>query len=107
MKITFEQVLSRQEWIHRELLSSLDGDTISEAQEKGVYEVKLLINGKELEPKFFNDLMNRLELYIKEEAREMIEEKLFKVEQKGIRLEEIVKLATEKIRDEFNIDSEN
>ena len=104
MKITFEQALSRQEWIHEELLSSLDGDTISKAQEKGAYEVKLLVNGNELEPKFFNDLMNRLELYIKKEAKEMIEEKLFEAEQKGRKLEEMVKLATEQIRDEFNIE---
>ncbi len=106
MKITFEQTLSRKEWIHKELLNSLDGETISKAQKEGAYEVKLLVNGNELEPKFFNDLVSNIAKYVEKEAKEMIEEKLFEAEQKAIKLEEMIKLATEQIRDEFGIDND-
>jgi hypothetical protein len=36
MKITFEETNSRKDWIHEELLHSLDGDTIQKASRERV-----------------------------------------------------------------------
>ena len=60
MKITFDETLSRKEWIHRELMESLTDEVISKAANDRFYEVKLLVNGIELEPNFFNDLVNNI-----------------------------------------------
>lgn len=107
MRITFEEVLSKKEWIHSELLNSLDGDTINEATKEGAYEVKLLVNGKELEPKFFNDLVNNIEKYIDSRAKQIVEDRLYEAEMKARKLEEMIKQATDYIREEFNIQSED
>jgi len=107
MRITFEDTNSRKEWIHTELLNSLDGDTIMNAREEGAYEVKLLVNGKELEPKFFNDLVNNIEKYVDKTAKQLVEDRLYEAEMKARKLEEMIKQATEDIREEFDIPSED
>ena len=103
MKITFEEVLSNEDWIHKELLNSLDGDTISNAAKDGAYEVQLLVNGTKLEPKFFNDLVNNIEKYVDAQAKQLVENKLYEAERKAQKLEEMIKQATDDIREEFDI----
>ncbi len=61
MKITFDETTSCNEWIHKELLESLTGEVINKATEERAYNVKLLVNGVELEPKFFNDIVNNID----------------------------------------------
>ena len=107
MRITFEDTNSRKEWIHTELLNSLDGDTISNASKERAYEVKLLVNGKELEPKFFNDLVNNIEKYVDKAAKQLVEDRLYEAEMKARKLEEMIKQATDDIREEFDIQSED
>ena len=49
MKIKFEEIKKRKQWIHRELLRSLDNDTINNARSKGEFDVKIVVNGTELD----------------------------------------------------------
>lgn len=104
MKITFEELLSRKEWLHTELLNSLNGDLITKASEDGFYQVKLLVNGVELEPKLFNKIVNNIENYIDEQAKSLIKEKLVEAENKVRKLSELFDKVAYKIKDEFNLD---
>jgi len=105
MKITFEEVLSRKEWIHSELLNSLTGDIIDKAKKDGFYEVKLLVNGEELEPALFNQIMINIERFITEKAKSLIREKLEEAENKVSKLYKMVEEASNQIIDEFNLDA--
>ena len=104
MKITFEEALSTKEWLHTELMNSLAGDLITKASEDGFYEVKLLVNGVELEPYLFNKIMNNIEKYIDEQAKSLVREKLEEAENKVRKLSEIFDEAAYRIKDEFNLD---
>ena len=76
MKVTFQEVLSRKTWLQKEMLNSLTGDIITKASEDQFYDVKLLINGIEIEPNIFNDIMNGIEKYVDAEAKELVKIKL-------------------------------
>ena len=104
MKITFEEALSRKEWLHTELMNSLTGDLITQASEDRFYEVKLLVNGIELEPQLFNKIVNNIEKYIDEQAKSLVREKLEEAENKVRRLSELFDEVAYKIKDEFNLD---
>lgn len=104
MKITFEEVLSRKEWLHTELMNSLTGDLITQASEDRFYNVKLLVNGVELEPQLFNKIVNNIEKYIDEQAKSLVIEKLEEAENKVRRLSELFDEVATKIKSEFNLD---
>lgn len=101
MKITFKELLNGKEFIHHELLQSLTGEVIDKALEKECYDVKFLVNGVELEPKFFNNVFNNIEKYIEKEAQKLINDRCFEAEMKARKLEETVQEAIENIREEF------
>lgn len=103
MKITFKEALSRKEWIHRELMNSLTGDIIEKAMEDEFYDVKLLVNGVELEPKFYNDILNNIESYIKNQAEQIIETRLSKIKSKLAKIDEIVDDSINNISDQLNL----
>jgi ferritin-like metal-binding protein YciE len=107
MKITFEETLSRKEWLHKELMESLTGDIIAKASEDQFYDVKLLVNGVELEPAFYNKLVNNIEKYIDSEAKSLVRQKLEEAEEKSRKLSELIDAAKNSIIDEFNIDDED
>lgn len=103
MKITFQEVLGRKEWIHEVLLNSLTGEIIAKAAKDQYYDVKLLVNDIELEPTLFNQIMNNVEKFIDTEVRNLISEKLEIADNKTRRLQELINEAIEKIRDEFEL----
>lgn len=107
MKITFKEVLSKQEWLHKELMNSLTGDVIVKASNDRFYEVKLLVNGIELEPTFFNDLVNNIGKYIDAEAEKLAAEKIAKISERQNILLNVIDEAIYKIKDEFNINTED
>lgn len=107
MKITFEETLSRKEWLHKELMESLTGDIIEKASEDQFYDVKLLVNGVELEPTFYNRLVNNIEKYIDAEAKSLVCQKLKEAEEKSRKLSELIDAAKNSIIDEFNLDDED
>ena len=104
MKITFEEALSRKEWLHTGLMNSLTEDLIIQASEDRFYDVKLLVNGVELEPQLFNKIVNNIEKYIDEQAKSLVREKLEEAENKVRRLSELFDEVAYKIKDEFNLD---
>jgi mevalonate kinase len=103
MKITFEEVVSRKEWIHKEILNSVTTDIINKAFEDQFYEVKILINGIELEPKFYNDLITNIDSYVDREAKNMIKEKLEEALNDAMKLNDLIEEASDKIREKFGI----
>jgi len=103
MKVTFQEVLSRKTWLQKEMLNSLTGDIITKASEDQFYDVKLVINGVEIEPNIFNDIMNGIEKYIDAEAKEIVKIKLEKAEYKIRKLDELISEASDKIREEFDL----
>ncbi len=103
MIITFQEILGRKEWLHKELLNSLTYDLMIKAQNDQYYEVKLLVNDVELEPVLFNEIMNNVEKVIDTEARNLISKKMEEANNKSRRLQELINEAIEKIRDEFEL----
>lgn len=103
MKVTFQEVLSGKTWLQKEMLNSLTGDIITKASEDQFYDVKLVINGVEIEPNIFNDIMNGIEKYIDAEAKELVKIKLEKAEYKIRKLDELISDASDKIREEFDL----
>jgi hypothetical protein len=110
MKVTFEETLTRKEWLHKELMNSLTGEVITKASKDQFYDVKLLVNGIELEPVFFNKIMNNLESFIEGEAQELFkqkyEQKYDAIERKLNFLNELLKETNEKFKDEMGLDIE-
>lgn len=107
MKITFEQVLSESDWLQKEMLISLPFEVIDKASKDQFYDVKLLINDVEVEPKAFNDIMNKIEEYIDREARILVNEKLNEADLKVRKLVDMIETASGNIIDEFNLDKHN
>lgn len=105
MRVTFEDTLSRKEWLHKELLDSLTEEVINKAREDQYYEVKLLVNGVELEPEFYNDLVNNITDHIEAQAKSMVVEKLNLAEEEAEKLYQLVKETKENIINKFGLES--
>jgi len=101
MKITFEEALSRKEWLHTELMYSLTNNLITQARGDGFFDVKLLVNGIELEPQVFNKMVNNIENYINEQAKSLVRNKLEEAENKVRKLSEMFDAVADKIKDEL------
>ncbi len=104
MKITFEEILADNEWIHVELLNSLPGEVVTKAQLDRFYDVKLLVNGIELEPVIYNKLISGIDDYIDSQAKALMKEKLDELDSRVRDLDTIISEAKEKIREQFNIE---
>lgn len=108
MKITFDDTVSAKDWLHRCLLGSLTQEAIESGMETREYEVKLLVNGIELEPKLLNDLILNVEKYIDLEAltvfNKRYEEKAETLRCELDKLEGIIKEAQENIASKYNIE---
>lgn len=101
MRITFDQIIERKEWLHREILSSMTPELIEKAAKDRFYDIKILINGVEVEPVIFNNIMNDVEKYIDAQARSLITEKYQEAEEKARKLHEMVDAITKSINDDF------
>lgn len=105
MKITFDDVVNGREWIHAEMRNSLTHDLIDKAVSEQCYEVKILINGVEVEPELYNKIMNGVEKYIEIQAKELVIEKLEEADNKSRKLNDLINEACEKIKEEFKLDN--
>lgn len=103
MKITFKETMNGKEWIHSEIMNSLTGELIDQAKDDQFYEVKLLINGHELEPKLFNKIMNNVEDFINKQAKSLIAEKLEEAEEECNKILSVFREAKENALDKLNI----
>lgn len=104
MKITFEEVLSRKEWLHSELLSSLTSEVFDTLNGDQFYDVKLVVNGIEIEPTIFNNIMNNIEKIIDDEAKSLVRDKFDEVENKINQLSNIFSGVKDKLIDDYNLD---
>ena len=87
MEITSKELLEEKNWLNSEILSSLTNEVFEKVKSiDGVfhYDIKLLVNGIELEPKLLKDLLENVEEYIDKEANAQLldkhNEKLEKIE---------------------------
>lgn len=101
MKVTFEETTSRKEWLHKELLNSLTPEVIDKAMEDRFYDVKLLVNGIELEPSFYNSLVSGIEKYVEKEAAELLKAKFELVKEKTQKLSDIVDSCIDTLMEEI------
>lgn len=108
MTITFEETLSRKDWLHKELMYSLSGEVITAAMSKGGYEVKLLVDGVELEPTLLNELLSKIEYYVDKEAKILFDDKyaemIESLKNKFNGMEDTLKDVQEKIALEHNVE---
>lgn len=108
MKISYKEILSKKEWLHSVILSSnLPDEVYEKTKGDDFFDVKLVINGIELEPKFLNDLMNNIEKYVDIEARSLIRDKLSEVDNKAEKLRHMIDKATSFLIDEYCLDTDN
>lgn len=103
MRYTFDEILSEKEWLHKELINSFTNEIFSKIKEDGFIDVKLLVNGIELEPKFYEDLIKNIEKYIECEAKSYVTEKLKEVDEKARELADIIEETTNKIFEDYNL----
>jgi hypothetical protein len=111
MKITFDDTIAKKDWLHRCLLASLTSEAIDSGKENREYEVKLLVNGIELEPIHLEYLLSNVEKHIDDEAK-ILYDKTFSEPSERLRLkmqklESAIEKAKQDIIDEFNIEEEN
>ena len=103
MKITFQELLSDKQWLHTELLNSIPLDLVNKASKDMYYDVKLIVNGVELEPELYNKILQNVELYINDQAKQLVIEKLEDAEAKIQKLTQMLETAVENIKEEFDL----
>ena len=115
MKITSKDLVGRtrgkvRDWLCEEILASLNEKTIHspiQTDEDGmVYDIKLVINGIEIEPKLIDHLYNGIEKIVDREAAMIADEKLKDALRSVDVLHEVIKEAEYKIREKFDIPNE-
>lgn len=96
-------------WLYRCLMRSMSTEMIEKTRNKGKdedkdnFDVKLIINGVEVEPTFLQDLVKNVVKHIDESADDLMKKKFQEAKQRLWRLDEIVDDACSAIRKEFNI----
>jgi hypothetical protein len=118
MKITFDELVAdirgensdmkgKRNWLFACIMSSLTNEAIKSGEDTRSYEVKLLVNGIELEPRLLQDLIENIEKYVDREAEILADRKFSAAIRDVDDLADIVREATEKIRDRYDIQKEN
>lgn len=112
MLIQFSEVIDNKSFINSELLRNLTKehfDTITDISKKEFqqWDIKLTVNGIELELSILESLYEKIEQLIDSEAKNLFvtkyQQKIEEVESKFDKIKELFEDATEKIAIEFNI----
>ncbi len=103
MKITFDEILKRDEFLHQEIMNSIPTEVLEKAMSDRFFEVNLVINGTIVDCKVLNKLFQEIERYINEEAEERAKKKFSEASLKIDKITDIVDEAIKKIADETNI----
>ncbi|BBI90461.1 hypothetical protein HYO65_gp069 [Tenacibaculum phage PTm1] len=104
MKITFEELLAEKDFLHTELLQSLPPKVVEDAVEKREYDIKLVVNGVDVDPKLLNIIFEKTEIFVNERSKEIVKNKLEESEQEAEKLLDLVREAKESIIDKYNLD---
>ncbi len=91
MKLTFKELLSRSEHLHDEVTSSVPDEVWGKLGEDKFYDVKLVINGIECEPRIYNKIIKNFDKYIETEAQNIVKDRFQDIESEADRLNEIIK----------------
>lgn len=96
-------------WLCEELMQSLNSDIISDAvqaankPDEATYDVKLLVNGVELDPMVLTALLTKIEKFVDYNAETIANQKLSGALAEVHAIGDLLKAAEEKIRDKYNI----
>lgn len=88
MKMTFEEILNKNNLLGTEILNSLPFEDerankiLDAAKDKKWYDIKIMIDGEVFEPQFLEALLKNKEELVKNEAKEMIDDKIIDMENK-------------------------
>lgn len=108
MKITFDQLTNtNRDWLCANIMDSVPREVIDKVMSERFFEIKLVINGVEVDPRRLNDIHANVERYIEERAKELIKEKLYEADLHANELAEIVKKAKRKICDDYDIQDDD
>ncbi len=103
MIISFKEIRNKKgDNLRKELYQSLTDDVLINRSKKGSYEidVKLIVDGVELDPKLLHSLISNIEEFIEDKANEIILNRMNDIEYKKMKeLEDIVTEAVIKVRD--------
>lgn len=106
MKITFDEVLSKSTPLENELMLSLTDKVFATHDPKTSpreWDVKLFINGVEVEPVIYNSLFSHTEEWIEERAKDYLREKLDEADRSIRELTEYLEEAKANIIDKHNL----
>ena len=105
MKITFDELLRRErgEWLLEEIMNSLPKEVIDSAMEAREYDVKLVVNGFDVEPVILHDMITNVAEYIEKQARHNVSEILEEAEGEAYDLLHTVQEAAQDIKARFKL----
>ena len=113
MLITNKEIISsirgeERNWLHECLLGSLTKEAMDSGLQKDgdyFFDVKLLVNEIEVEPKLLHDLISEIYKVIERNAIRIAEEKLRDSLSRADKLSSMIDEACQKIRDEFKLEN--
>lgn len=106
MKITSQELISGNEWLYKCISDTLTVEMIDDAKDNHgfSYDIKMIVNGHECEPTLLNNLIENIVSYIEAEALDIVNTRMQFTVDKAKKLEDLVQEASDKIRDEFNLE---
>jgi ribosome biogenesis GTPase A len=75
MKIPFKDAIGKNDLLHIALMNCLTPEVIDSAREKEEYEVRLVVNGVDLDPTTLNLFQDKAEEWVETRAKEIAAEK--------------------------------
>lgn len=104
MKVKFRDLKQGHSWVHDELFSSMPVEVIDKANAEGEFDIKLVVNGIDLDPKLLNYVLNNIEKIVDEEAKKLVLNQLEEAENEAYKLLETVREARGEIIEKYKLD---
>ena len=107
MEITTKDLIEKNTWLNSEVLQSLPIDYSINSEYKDRLDVKLIINGTEVEASLYNDLLDNIEKHIDKQARSIILDDLEEAHDEVYKLKRAVEEAKNNIIRRFELDKDD
>lgn len=98
---------SKFPYLTGEILSSVDFETIEKGVEQNYHEVKVIVNGKEFDPKLLTLLYEKMELIATNMAKEIVKEKFEEAEEQAEGYLRAIKNIKENFYQKYNLYNES
>lgn len=105
MKITFDDAISKDDLLHIALVDCLTPEILDSAMESREYEVKLVVNGFELDPKVLNLFHEKADEWIETRAKEMAAAKFHEAAREAEIFAKMVNDMKNSLIEKYNIDT--